>query len=42
MLDSQDVSIGWTFFYPFNVGKGGLDVGVWTDEDKEVDEGLKT
>jgi hypothetical protein len=40
--DQKEISVGWSFFYPFDMAKGGLDVGIWSDEDKEVDEGLKT
>jgi hypothetical protein len=40
--DQKEISGGWSFFYPFDMAKGGLDVGIWEDEDREVDEGLKT
>ena len=37
------ISGGWTFFYPFDATKGGLDVNkIWKDQDFTIDEVPKT
>lgn len=36
---NQYVSAGWTYFYPFNLEKNGLDVeAIWDDEDVSAED----